>query len=191
MSSILLTAEEICAVLGIGRATWYRWKNDDNPPPAVLAGRKGRGGAALYDPEEVKAWRRQREADGPLRALMDELPDILGDAIGEAHTDAMRHVPSIPWEIYLSGDSWPAPTWHHPVGLKPEGKRLLAATLAATWSRCLSAVTARAQELGIPEVRRKGQPEAIKRLDKIARAELEPEEEFAPRKRRKSPKRKR
>lgn len=174
MSSILLTAEEICAVLGIGRATWYRWKNDDNPPPAVLAGRKGRGGAALYDPEEVKAWRRQREADGPLRALVDELPDLLAEAIGETHTNA-QSTQYDHWENFFEGTKWRPPTM-----LKPEGKRLLAATLAATWSRCLDTIAIRAQELGIPEAHRSGLPEEIKRLDKIAKAELEPEEDVRP-----------
>jgi predicted DNA-binding transcriptional regulator AlpA len=154
MTSILLTAEEICAVLGVSRATFYRWKDSDNPPPTVLAGRKGRGGVALYDPEEVKAWKRQREADGPLRALMDELPDLLAEAIGEAHTAAVQHVPMIPWDEFL--DAVPRPFWIHPAGLKPEGKRLLAAAMAATWHRCLqSDRRARAQLiLAIPEAER-------------------------------------
>ena len=223
MSKVLMSAEEICAFLDVSRATFYRWKDSDDPPPTALEGKKGRGRSARYDLEAVKEWKRRRDAEGPLRTLLNELPVILAEALERVHTQA-----------YAPRSQDSRESIYYDYGAKntvrPEVYRHMADFASQAWASCIAAVADRARELGISEggwtdvfvdaidsnadydddeypwgeiypdnvgVRiavshsvEIPTPEAIKRLDKFAAGEDEPEEEAPPRKRRRATKRK-
>lgn len=144
MNKVLLSAEEICGLLDISRATFYRWKDSDNPPPAVLEGGKGRGRAARYDLEAVREWKRRRDDEGPLRILLNELPAILAGALEQAHAEAcLPASPEMRESVYYQRGPYSE--------FKPEVGRRMAAFASSAWASCIAAIASRARELGISE----------------------------------------
>lgn len=69
--------------LGVGTATLRRWMRDG--APVARRGGRGRGRAALIDPESIRAWQAQRkpqrgDADDLLHALMELAPNLAVDS---------------------------------------------------------------------------------------------------------------
>lgn len=74
---------EAARELGISPPTLKRWIRAG--APVARRGRRGRGCRTLVDPEAVDAWRRAQGGEDALRALAGRLPEIVGDAMAEAH----------------------------------------------------------------------------------------------------------
>lgn len=144
MSKVLMSAEEICAFLDVSRATFYRWKDSDDPPPIALEGQKGRGRSARYDLEAVKEWKRRRDAEGPMRILLNELPAIIAEALEQAHKEAyLPASPDMRESVYYQRGPYSA--------IRPEVGRSMAAFASSAWASCVAAIASRARELGISE----------------------------------------
>ena len=82
-----LPVPEAAAALGVHVATLRRWLSAG--APQARRGRRGNGGGALVDIEAIRAWQRVQAGQGcggdVLRAVAAEIPDILADAMHDAH----------------------------------------------------------------------------------------------------------
>ena len=76
---------EAARALGVSTSTLRRWVRDG--APVARRGRRGRGCRALVDPVAVQAWREgeRGDADDALRELAGRVPEMVGDAMAEAH----------------------------------------------------------------------------------------------------------
>ena len=77
-----MPATAAAAALGVSLPTLKRWIRDGCP--VARRGRRGRGGAALVDPDAVQAWRRAARGEDALVELAGRLPEIVGAAMAQA-----------------------------------------------------------------------------------------------------------
>jgi transposase-like protein len=133
-----LPVDQAAAALGITKGTLRRWLRQGCP--AVTRGRRGRGQAALVDPEQVMQWREAGERQRIYLELAGAVPVVLAKATCEA----VRMTEGI-------------------------DKRRLAGVQAATWYVATSAVLDHLREScpSVPEVSEI--PDEIQQLRKIAR----------------------
>lgn len=108
--------------------------------PIVQRGRRGRGLALVVDVAAVRLWREASERDAAILELAGLVPEVLAAQLHEA------------WRLAEGMD-----------------KRRLAAVLAGGWYLAASGVLDRLRErnCAVPEI--EALPEAIGRLQKIAR----------------------
>ncbi|MCW5669400.1 MAG: helix-turn-helix domain-containing protein [Hydrogenophaga sp.] len=137
-----LPIAEAAQVLGVPPGTLRRWCREQRFPVAQ-AGRRGRGCALLVDPEVVRKWRGADKHDALILELAQAIPDLLAAATEKA---------------FIRIENEPA-------------KRRLAGYFTAAWFQLATAVqdTLRERCASVPEVRMF--PEAIKRLQKIAKGD--------------------
>ena len=129
---------QAAAVLGVPKGTLRRWLREGCP--AVTHGRRGRGQAALVDPDQVREWRESGAREQILLALASSVPTVLAVATVES--------------------------WRMAAGLD---KRRLAGVLAGTWYTQTTSVLdhLRTQCPSVPDV--DVLPAEIEQLRKIAR----------------------
>lgn len=130
--------ESAAAALGIRIGTLRRWMREGCP--VVVRGRRGRGQAALVDPDQVREWRQSSEREKILLALASSVPTVLAVATVES--------------------------WRMAAGLD---KRRLAGVLAGTWYTQTTSILDhfRTQCPSVPDV--DVLPAEIEQLRKIAR----------------------
>ncbi|MGY0611711.1 hypothetical protein [Luteimonas sp. A501] len=128
---------EAASALGVRVGTVRRWIREG--APVVRTGRRGRGCAALVDPEAVQAWRQAGDRETAVLEVAAALPDVLANAAVEA--------------------------WQQAQGID---KRQLAGVMAAGWYLSATAALdhLRAKHPAVPEI--VAIPEQIERLRKIA-----------------------
>ncbi|WP_407352030.1 helix-turn-helix domain-containing protein [Luteimonas sp. R10] len=133
-----LPVADAARILQVRPGTLRRWLREGCP--AVRHGRRGRGQAALVDPEQVRLWRDAGDQQRAMLELAGIIPDLLADAAAES--------------------------LQHAIGVD---KRRLAGVLAAAWyvsaARLLDHM--RGQCPAVPDVTTI--PEQIEVLRKIAR----------------------
>lgn len=134
MSAVRL--EEAARALGVSTASLRRWI--DKGCPVARRGARGRGRAALVDPEQVRTW-RDGGTDAAMLCFASRLPELLAGAVSEAHRLA-----------------------------DGVDKRRLAGVLAATWYICTTRLLddLRAAGVDVAEVERL--PLEVEMLRKIA-----------------------
>lgn len=122
--------------LGVAPITLKRWRRLGCP---CVPGRRGRGHAALYDPEAIRAWREANDRDALLMEIATAAPGVLADATLDAFTQ-----------------------------IDAPDKRRQAGLLAATWYVLTAALLdhLRTTCAEVPELA--GVPEPVERLRKIA-----------------------
>lgn len=133
-----LPVDKAAAVLGIPKGTLRRWLRQGCP--VVVHGRRGRGQAALVDPQEVLQWRQAGEQQRIYLELAGAVPLVLA----RATCDSVRMTQGI-------------------------DKRRLAGVQAATWYVATNAVLDHLRERcpSVPELAEV--PDEIEQLRKIAR----------------------
>jgi len=132
--------DRAAAALGIRTGTLRRWVREGCP--VVVRGRRGRGQAALVDPQQVREWREAGAREQAALALAGAVPLVLAGATVEA--------------------------WRCANGLD---KRRLAGVLAATWYMQTTGLLdyLREQCPSVPDVGADSVPHEIETLQKIAR----------------------
>ena len=133
-----LPIHEAARELNISAGTLSRWIK--RGCPVAVRGHRGRGLAAMIDPDAVRTWRQAGEREATLMALASSLPDVLAGGIEKAHQLA-----------------------------EGTDKRRLAGTLAGTWFVTTAAILEHLHELHpaiAPDPR--CVPDKIERLRKIA-----------------------
>lgn len=81
-----LPLNEAARALNTSETTLRRWI--DAGAPVARRGRRGRGHVTLVDPAAVEAWLAAKADDGTaaaLHSLAGALPEILANAVAEAH----------------------------------------------------------------------------------------------------------
>lgn len=68
--------------MGVRPGTLRRWLRQGCP--TVTRGRRGRGNAALVDPEAVRQWRGAGERERVFLELADAIPEVLAGAAAES-----------------------------------------------------------------------------------------------------------
>ena len=133
-----LPISQAAAALGVPIGTLRRWLREGCP--AVTRGRRGRGQAALVDPDQIRQWRAAGERELVFLQLASAVPHVLAAATVES--------------------------WRTADGLD---KRRLAGVLAGTWYTQTTAVLdhLRDQCPAVPDV--ESLPDGIEALRKIAR----------------------
>lgn len=132
----MLPIDAAARELGVAPVTLKRWRRLGCP---CVPGRRGRGHAALYDVEAVRAWREANDRDALLLEIAAAAPAVLADAALAAFTQ-----------------------------VDAPDKRRQAGLLAATWYVLTAALLdhLRATCAEVPELA--GVPEPVERLRKIA-----------------------
>lgn len=137
-----LPIAEAARVLGVPPGTLRRWCREKRFPVAQV-GRRGRGCALLVDPDVVRNWRGADEHDALILELAQGIPEMVAVATEKAF-NSIQNEPA---------------------------KRRMAGPFTVGWFECCTAVLDSLRErcASVPEVR--AIPEAIKRLQKIAKGD--------------------
>ena len=132
----MLPIDAAADALGISVPTLKRWRRLGCP---CVPGRRGRGHAAMYDPEAIRAWRAAHGREAALLEIATAAPGVLADAT----LDAFNQIDA------------------------PD-KRRQAGLLAGTWYVLTAALLdhMRTTCAEVPELA--GVPEPVERLRKIA-----------------------
>ncbi len=137
-----LPIAEAARVLGVPPGTLRRWCREQRFPVAQV-GRRGRGCALLVDPDVVRRWQGADVSDALILELAQAIPEIAAAATEKAF-NSIQNEPA---------------------------KRRVAGYFTVAWFESCTAVQDSLRErcASVPEVR--AIPEAIKRLQKIAKGD--------------------
>lgn len=136
---MMLGLDAAAGELGIATVTLRRWCRQGCPHQP---GRKGRGHAAMVDPDEVRAWQRANVREAIVMEIAAVAPGVLAAATADAFTQ-----------------------------IEANDKHRQAGVLAATWYVLTTALLdhLRAECPGVPDLKdRRRFPEQVERLRQIA-----------------------